>query len=298
MRALTPLFVVIGLGLAGCTATRERGQAADSRIYSRETMRPPAPARLATVLRATLQEAVPRAADLPTARLTPESPSMLIRTGQAAIAVDSLEPAVARVRLLAGRVGRYVANTTLQAGQAELRTASLEVKMPVDRFDDAVAALGAIGKLESVTVSAEDVGEEFTDVTARITNARRLEARLIDLLATSVGRLKDVLDVERELARVREEIERHEGRLRYLRAHAELSTLTVTVHEPIPVVGRAGSSVIGEAFKQAWRNFVGLVAACIRLLGLAVPLAVLASGAWFGLKRYRSAVAARAGAPS
>jgi uncharacterized protein DUF4349 len=296
MRAFTTVFAVIGIGLAGCTAARERRQAADSRVYSRETMRPPAPPGLPTALRATMQEAVPGATDLPTVRLTPESPSMVIRTGQAAIEVDSLEPAVARVRLLAGRVRGYVANTTLQAGQAELRTASLEVKMPVDRFDDAVAALGAIGKLESVTVSAEEVSEEFTDVTARITNARRLEARLIDLLATRVGRLKDVLDVERELARVREEIERYEGRLRYLRAHAELSTLTVTVHEPIPVVGRAGSSVIGEAFKQAWRNFVGLVAACIRLLGVAVPLAVLASGAWFGFKRYRSAVAARAGA--
>lgn len=297
MRAITVLCVVIGLAVAGCTAARERRQDVRSRVYSRETMPPPAPAGFAAAVAPTMQEAVREPADLPAGRLTPESPSMVIRTGQAAIEADSLEPAVARVRLLAGRVAGYVANTTIQAGHAELRTASLEVKMPVDRFDDAVAALAAIGKLESVTVSAADVGEEFTDITARIANARRLEARLIDLLATRVGRLKDVLDVERELARVREEIERYEGRLRYLHAHAELSTLTITVHEPIPVVGRAGTSVIGEAFKQAWRNFVGLVAACIRLLGVAVPLAVLASGAWFGFKRYRSAVAARAGAP-
>jgi len=52
-----------------------------------------------------------------------------------------------------------------------------------------------------VNVNAEDVGEEFTDVTARMGNARRLEARLIDLLATRTASLKDVLDVERELAR-------------------------------------------------------------------------------------------------
>jgi hypothetical protein len=71
-------------------------------------------------------------------------------------------------------------------------------------------------------------------------NARRLETRLIDLLATRTGKLKDVLDVERELARAREEIERYEGRLRYLRAHATLSTLTISLHEPLPVVGRAG----------------------------------------------------------
>src|SRR5258708_213491 len=127
--------------------------------------------------------------------------------------------------------------------------------------------------------------EEFTDMTARMGSSRRLESRLIDLLATRTGKLKDVLDVERELARVREDIERYEGRLRYLRAHAALSTLTLYVHEPVPVVGHAGSSVIGEAFKQAWRNFVALVAACIRGLGIVIPLGVLVTVAWLGAKR-------------
>src|SRR5882762_1802362 len=154
-----------------------------------------------------------------------------------------------------------------------------------DHADGSGAALAGLGKLESVNVNAEDVGEEFTDVTARMGNARRLEARLIDLLATRTGKLKDVLDVERELARVREEIERYEGRLRYLRAHAVLSTLTIYVHEPLPVVGHAGSSVIGEAFKQSWRNFVGLVAAMIRSLGIVIPVAVLVVALWVSAKR-------------
>src|SRR5438128_11210883 len=113
-----------------------------------------------------------------------------------------------------------------------------------------------------------------------MTNARRLETRLIELLATRTGKLKDVLDVEQALARVREEIERYEGRVRYLRAHAALSTLTIYLHEPVPVVGRAGSSVMGEAFKQAWRNFVDLLALCVRSLGIVVPLGLIAVVAW------------------
>jgi uncharacterized protein DUF4349 len=213
------------------------------------------------------------------------APDMVIRTGQASIEVDSLERAVSLVRLLAGRVGGYVANTAMQTGRGQLRSASLEVKVPADRFDDGLGGLASLGKLESVNVNAEDVGEEFTDVTARMGNARRLEARLIDLLATRTGKLTDVLDVERELARVREEIDRYEGRLRYLRAHAVLSTLTIYMHEPLPVVGRAGSSVIGEAFKQAWRNFVGLVAAMIRSLGIVIPVAVLVVALWVSAKR-------------
>ena len=220
--------------------------------------------------------------------------NIVIRTGQASIEVDSLEQAVAQVRLLAGRIGGYVANTTMQTGHGQLRSATLEVKIPVDRFDDGLGGLTGLGKLESVNVNAEDVGEEFTDVTARMGNARRLEARLIELLATRTGKLKDVLDVEHELARIREEIERYEGRLRYLRAHAVLSTLTIYVHEPVPVVGRAGSSVIGEAFKQAWRNFVALVAACIRGLGIVIPLGVLATAGWLSVRRWHKGRSLRA----
>jgi len=213
--------------------------------------------------------------------------SMLIRTGQASIEVDSLEAAVSRVRLLAGRIGGYIANTTMQTGRGQLRSASLEVKVPAERFDEALAGLAPIGKLESVNVNAEDVGEEFTDVTARVENARRLESRLIQLLATRTGKLKDVLDVEQELARVREEIDRYEGRLRYLRAHAALSTFTIYVHEPLPIVGRAGSSVMGEALAQAWRNFVDLVALCVRSLGVVLPLGLVALTTWLAVKRRR-----------
>src|SRR2546430_13435385 len=216
-------------------------------------------------------------ADLLPIRPSDVTSAMIIRAGQANIEVDSLEPAVALVRTLARQLGGYIANTAMQTGRGQVRSATLEVKIPADRFDEGLAGLAPIGKLESVNVSAEDVGEEFTDVTARIENARRLESRLIALLATRTGKLKDVLDVEQALARVREEIERYEGRRRYLHAHAALSTPTICVHEPPPVVGHPGSSVVPEPAKQAWRNFLALFAPVLQSLGKLIPLRPVAT---------------------
>ena len=222
----------------------------------------------------------------------PELPAlMVIRAGTASIAVDSLEPALAAVRQLAIRVGGYIANTALQGGQGQLRSATLEVKVPAARFDEALSSLQPIGKVESINVTAQDVGEEYVDVTARTENARRLEQRLLGILATRTGKLHDVIEVEQELARVREEIERHEGRLRYLRGHVSTSNLAITVHEPIPVVGIAGSSPLGEAARQAWRNFVGLLALLIQSLGVVVPLGLLALGSWPLIRRARRVAA-------
>ena len=214
------------------------------------------------------------------------APSMIMRTGQASVEVDSLEPAVANVQALALRVGGYVANISMHTGRAQLRQATLEVKVPAARFDDALEGLEPIGKLEALEVSAQDVGEEFADVTARVSNAKRLEQRLLTLLATRTGRLEDILAAERELARVREEIERYEGRLRFLEARVTLSTLHVTVHEPAPILGRNARNPIVDAFREAWRNFVAFVAGLIELMGILIPLAVIVLGIALAWRRW------------
>jgi len=208
------------------------------------------------------------------------SSRLIIRTGQAGIEVDSLEPALDLLRMTATRIGGFVGNANLQTGRNQVRQATVEIKVPAGRFDDLTEGLRPLGRVEFLTVGAEDVSEEFVDLTARTDNARRLEERLLGLLATRTGKLQDVLSVERELARVREEIERMEGRLRYLKTRAQLSTLSVALHEPPPLVSPApGRNPLAQAVREAWRNFVGLLAAGIASLGYLVPLLVLGWGA-------------------
>lgn len=208
--------------------------------------------------------------------------SMIIRTGQASLQVDSLERGIRAVRALASHVGGFVANSSISSGDDQMHTATLEIKIPASHFDDAINGLQPIGTLESVSVSAEDVGEEFVDVAARAENGHKLEQRLIDILGTRTGKLSDVLAVERELARVREDIERQEGRMRYLRTRAAMSTLSVTVHEKAPVVAGTGSGgLLAEAFRQAWRNFIRFVASTIAAMGTLLPLGVIVAAiAW------------------
>jgi hypothetical protein len=213
---------------------------------------------------------------------------LIIRTGQASIEVDSLETSMAELRRIVQRSGGFVADASVQSGRNQLRSATLQVKVPAARFDDLTQALEPLGKLQFVNVAAEDVSEEFVDLTARVANGRRLEDRLIELLRTRTGKLQDVLSVERELARVREEIERMEGRLRFLKTSAQLSTLSVNLYEPAPIVAsHPGRSVIGEAFKTAWRNFVGVLAGAIASLGFVVPILILGWGAVILGKRHK-----------
>jgi len=212
-------------------------------------------------------------------------PAMIIRTGQASIEIDSLEIAVTRIQQMAGRLGGYIANVSLQAGRERFRSATLELKVPADRFQEAVAGLQPIGRVESVNVTAEDVGEEFTDVAARVANLHRLEQRLLELLATRTGKLQDVLTVEQELARVRGEIERYEGRMRYLRSHVAVSTLAISVHEKAPLLDQPGSNPLAAAVRQAWQNFLAFTAGVIAALGTIIPAGALLAGGILALRR-------------
>ena len=269
---------------AARSVSQERRQLAARRSYA-ELAPNVAPADFADGTPARLSDSAATALSLPDAKDV--LPNLVIRSGTATMQVDSLERAIALVHGLARRVGGFIGSSTTQSGRGAVPEATLEIRMPADRFEEAVDGLRPIGKVESVNVTAQDVGEEFVDVQARMANDRRLEARLIELVAQRTGKLSDVLAVEQELARVREEIERYQGRLRYLQTRAAVSTLSLTIHMPIPVVDEGSPGVMGEAVRDAWRNFITVVAFLIQSLGVIIPLAVCAVAVWLVVRRWK-----------
>ncbi|HWA15656.1 MAG TPA: DUF4349 domain-containing protein, partial [Gemmatimonadales bacterium] len=72
----------------------------------------------------------------------------------------------------------------------------------------------------------------------------------------------------------------------YLRTRAAVSTLTLHIHEPAPIVGDQGSwGVLLSAARQAWRNFVALLAATIASLGVLLPVGLVLVGTVVMVKR-------------
>jgi len=214
--------------------------------------------------------------------------AMLVRHGDASVEVRHVDDAVSRIRQAATQFGGFVANTAVRTGKDEQPSASLEVRVPTAQFDGLLAALRTVGKVERITAGAEDVGEEYVDLGARAANARRVEARLVEMLATRTGKLSDVLTVEQELARVRQEIERHDARLRWLERRAALSSLTVALHEPVGLIDRPSPGPIVEAIGLAWQRMLGIIAWCIASLGVLVPLGVMLGVGVLVLRRART----------
>ena len=136
-----------------------------------------------------------------------------------------------KVSALVKKFDAYVANSNLSGSAGGTRRGTWKIRVPVARFEDFAAAAKDLGELVNAGTSSNDVSEEYYDVEARIRNKTKEEERLLKLLEERPGKLEDVIAIERELSRVREELERIQGRMRMLADLTSLTTADLTITE-------------------------------------------------------------------
>lgn len=130
------------------------------------------------------------------------------------------------------------------------------------------------GKLTAESVTTEDLTRALTDTEARLRAARTLRDRLQALLASRPGRLSDLLDVERELARVQGDIDSTESNLAVMRARVSMSTLTLDYMSAGAPVTDTTFQPIKEALVEFLRRVAEGFAAMITLVAVIVPWAL------------------------
>ncbi len=148
----------------------------------------------------------------------------------------------------------------------------LTVRVPQKNFYQTIEQIETLGMVKSKQISGQDVTEEFIDTGARLDNLKRQEARLQEILKMA-NTVKDVLEVEHELERVRGEIERLTGRLNYLNRSVEMSTITVNAAEPAPFADNVGWGIT-DALRQSLRGFIESIKGIIIFTGFILPILV------------------------
>lgn len=103
--------------------------------------------------------------------------------------------------------------------------------MPQANFLDTLERIEDLGKVRDKNLGTEDVSEQFIDLQTRLTSSLREEKSLLSLLGKA-GVVSEVLAIERELFRVRADIERAQGQLNFLERRVDLSTISVSLSPP------------------------------------------------------------------
>lgn len=142
---------------------------------------------------------------------------LVIYTARFTMAVYQVDQGLTAVERIARDNGGYL-------GQKKDR--EITVRVPRGRFETTLAAVDQIGDVLHREIDAQDVTDEHVDLEIRIKNARAMQHRLTELLTKAS--VKDALEIEMELHRVTEELERLEGRMKVLKDRVAFSTITVT----------------------------------------------------------------------
>lgn len=155
----------------------------------------------------------------------------LVRNAQVELEVIKFEDAVEQITAFAGEDRGYVATSGSERQANGKLRGEVVVKVLPDRLDGFLLKLRGLGEVKNQTLGTEDVTKQYFDTDARLKNARVMEQRLVDILKTKSNKVADLLQVEKELGRVREQIEQMQGELKYMDAQVAFASVTITLAE-------------------------------------------------------------------
>ena len=155
----------------------------------------------------------------------------LIRNATVELEIVTFDNAVQKIIAFANEEHGYVATTDSEKQANGKLRGQVVVKVLPENLDRFLQKIRSLGELKNQTLGTEDVTKAYFDTDARLKNAHVMEQRLIDMLKTKTGKVSDLLQVEKELARVREEIEKMQGELKYWDSQVQFATVTISLAE-------------------------------------------------------------------
>lgn len=189
----------------------------------------------------------------------------IIYTGDMTMEVQDPAASLNDITQIAQSFGGYVASSNTSV-QGDRQIATISLKIPAESYNEALIRLRKVAnKITVEKTTSQDVSEEFSDLSAQLKTLQATEARYIELLARA-NTIDEVLKVQQQIASVRTQIDRIQGRLQFLDRRADMATINISLFPPAaaPKVSNDLPSPLvaaGEAWEASMKFLTRSVAA-------------------------------------
>ncbi len=196
------------------------------------------------------------------------------------------------VSMAEGQGGYLLSSHAGSPGDEAIQTGTLVVRVPADRYLKVLDEFRKLGSVQQIQTSSQDVSDEFVDLQARLRNQQAQQAVLLDLMRRAQT-IQESIAVQNQLSQVTQEMERIEGRIRFLNSRTSFSTITLNLMVPTATTRPQHPSLwersgLGDAGNTALRMSANVLSGMIIVLGFLFPFAVLlgiGAAAWRFLPR-------------
>lgn len=205
----------------------------------------------------------------------------IIQTAVIDLEMKELDNIEAKINKIVQRYNAYISESRNWVDSNDKKNIYYNLRVPSENFSSVKNEVSLLAEVTSSRISSRDVTEEFVDVEARLENLKLQEQRYRDLL-NRADEVEDILKVERELERIRGNIESLEGRMNYLKDQVSLSTLEINISQPTPITGGEWGFVkaIQNSVKAMAESFYNLIIK----LGSSLPYLLLFAFLYFAFK--------------
>ncbi len=198
----------------------------------------------------------------------------LIQNAEVSIEVRDFDTAAQKAGEIARSLGGYVADSQA-AGEGKRRHGALTVRVPAGSFEKALGGLRHLGKVQSEHLGVQDITKAYTDLESRLMVKRDAAGRIREILRNRTAKLSDVLEAEKQLTELVEQIEVMEGERRFYDQQVALSTIKAELHEPEAIARPSALEPLREALRDSLFNLSSSLAAFVTGILYVAPWALL-----------------------
>jgi len=222
---------------------------------------------------------------------TAPSDRKVIRNADLDLEDENPEAAQRQITSIAESKGGFVVESQQSSSDIKSTTRDtvlMSVRVPSAKFSEALDEIRqSVSRVVLETVKGQDVTEEFIDIEAQLRAKKALEEQFMTIMKQANG-IAEAMNVQRQLAEVRGEIERIEGRKRFLANQSSLSTIKIRVQTPKAFAASSAGigTRISEAFAAGFEVAMAFVLGVITFVVAALPFGVLIGLPLFVIVRY------------
>jgi hypothetical protein len=192
---------------------------------------------------------------------------MIIRTAYIRLLTGEFSEARQKMGETVSQLQGYIDDLTVKSEPETEAVLLANLRSPANRMESAVAEFKRLGRLIDESQSDKEVTNTYGDLGSRLSNAQTTERRLLNLLEQRTGNLGEVVQVEKEIGRIREQIETMEAENKRLETQVQFASIQLELVEDIHAQfslslpgsrARLRSAVI-RGYQSALQNTVELV---------------------------------------
>jgi hypothetical protein len=214
----------------------------------------------------------------------------IIQTAYITLEVKDVTGVVETLKTIAIQKGGYISSTNIQNNYNNRLSGSVIIRIPATEFENTLSVIKTIGTVKTVSTQGRDVTEEYVDLQAQKTSYQNQLAQYNEIMKRA-AEVEDVIVIQQQIDRVQTELNRLEGRLKYLNSQIDFSTITINLQEPEPVGGQSGHTFV-STINEGIAGFFGMIDAIIIIVLTLLPL-IIAGVAVYMIYRWRKGLKAQ-----